>query len=95
MAIEAGCATLDQRNIGSQAHFVDVPSRIEVVESVESNLEIAKPRDCKLGVLDVRMVCDDLDLWVEPLRYFFGDLNARSALVLARVSFHLPVLSTS
>lgn len=55
-------------------------SSVEVVEGVEHNLEIAKPGDAELGVLDVGVMRDNLDVWVEPLCSLLGNLPNQLAL---------------
>lgn len=63
-----------------------MPPSIEVVEGIENDLEVAKPRNAELGVFDVGMVRDDLDVWIESLCRLFGNLPQKLAL---RNSAHL------
>lgn len=75
LAIETSSATLNERNIGSQAHLVHMSPSLKVVQSIEGNAKLTKPCDSKLVILDVSMVGDDLDVGVESLRSLFGDLH--------------------
>ena len=75
LAVEAGRAAFDQRDVGGQTHLVDVPPGIEVVEGVEDEGKAREPIDAELGVFDVGVVGDDLDRGVEFVGYFFGDLR--------------------
>lgn len=74
MAIEASRATLDQRNIGSQAHLVDMSPRIQVIQRIENDLEGPKPRHIELRIFDVVMVRLDVDVGVEASRGVFCNL---------------------
>jgi len=74
VAVEAGGTTLDERYIASQAHLVDMSACIEVIERVEDDVELLEPCDVELRVLDVVVVGFDLDVGVELLRRFFGNL---------------------
>lgn len=74
LAVETSRSALDKRNICSQAHLVHMPSRIEVVQSIENDLEVAKPGNAKLGVFNVGVVRNNLDVWVESLCRLFGNL---------------------
>jgi hypothetical protein len=38
---------------------------LEIIQRIENDLEALKPRDIELGVLDIVMVCHDLDVRVE------------------------------
>ena len=42
-----------------------MPSRIQVIQGVEDNVEALKPVDVELRILDVCMVCHELDVGVE------------------------------
>lgn len=75
LAIEASGATLYQGNIGRKAHFVDMPSRIQIVQSIEDDAEASEPRNGELVVLDVGMVSDDLDVRIELFSGLFGNLS--------------------
>jgi len=81
LSFETGCSTLDQRHIGGNTHLVDVTSRGNVVQSVEDNLEALEPLDIELRVHDVRVVCLDLDVRIESVGGFFGDLAHMLAIV--------------
>jgi hypothetical protein len=73
LAIEAGSATLDQGDVCGKAHTIDVTAGIEVVEGVENDDKLAEPVDIELGVLDVCVMCLDLDVWVELGSGLAGD----------------------
>lgn len=75
LAIEARGATLDQWHASCQAHFVDMAARIHIVERVEDETEGLKPRDIELGVLDVVVVCDDVNIGVELGSRLFRNLS--------------------
>lgn len=75
LAIKTGGATLNKRDIGSQAHLVHMSPSLKVVQSIEGNAKLTEPCDSKLVILDVSMVGDDLDVGVESLRSLFGDLH--------------------
>lgn len=49
-------------------------SSVEVVESVENNAKLLKPRNRELGILDVGMVGDNVDFGVEFSGSFFCNL---------------------
>lgn len=56
LAIEARRPALDERYVGSQAHPVHMPPRIQVVQGVENDVERREPVDIELAVFDIRMV---------------------------------------
>jgi hypothetical protein len=47
---------------------------IEVIERVKDDVELLEPRDVELRILDVVVVGFDLDVGIELLRRFFGNL---------------------
>jgi hypothetical protein len=49
-------------------------SCLQVVESIECDAKTTEPRDGELGVLDVGVMRDDLDVGVELLSSLFGNL---------------------
>lgn len=57
-----------------------MPPSVEVVESVENDLEVTKPWNAELDVFDVGMMRDNLDVWIESLRRLFGNLPQKLAL---------------
>ena len=65
LAVEAGSTTFDQWDVCGKAHAVDVTAGIEVVEGVEDDDKLAEPVDIELWILDVCVVCLDLDIWIE------------------------------
>lgn len=75
LAVEACGATLDQWHAGCQTHFVDMAARIHIVERVEDETEGLKPRDIELSVLDVVVVCDDVNVGVELGSRLFRNLS--------------------
>ena len=77
LSIEARRTTLNQGNIGSQAHLVDMPPRVQVVQGVEDNVEALKPVDVELGVFYVGVVSFELDIRVELSGGVLGDLERR------------------
>ena len=50
-------------------------SSVEIVQSVEDDVEAFEPGQAELGVFDIRMVGFDLDMGVELPRRGFGDLR--------------------
>ncbi len=65
LAVESRRTTLDQRNTRSQAHLVDMPSRIEIVEGIKDKCEALEPFRIELRIFDVGMVRFELDVRVE------------------------------
>lgn len=52
-----------------------MPSRFEIVESIEHELEAAEPSDVELSVLDIRVVGNNLDVRVKSLGSLLRNLN--------------------
>lgn len=75
LAVEASSATLNEGNVSSQTHLVDVAPCVQVVEGVKHHCESAKPLNAELSVLDIGMVGHDLDRGIELFRYFLRDLK--------------------
>lgn len=75
LAVEPCRTTLDQGNVRSQAHLVDVSSRIKVVKRIEDNCEALEPFYVELRIFDVGMVRFEFDVRVELGGAFFCDLN--------------------
>ena len=50
-------------------------SSIEVVESVENDIELAEPSHVELRIFDVGVVGFELDVWVELLGDFLRNLG--------------------
>ncbi len=73
LSVESRRATLNQWHVGCQTHFIDVAARFQIVQCVEDNLEITEPSDSKLFVLDICVVCGNIDIGVEPLGGFLGN----------------------
>jgi hypothetical protein len=76
LAVKARGAALNQGHIGGETHFVDMAARIEIVEGVEDQTEALEPGDVEFSVLDVVVVCDDVDVGVELGSRLFGNLSA-------------------
>lgn len=77
LAVEACGAALDQRDVGCEAHPVDMSARIQIVERVEDKAEALEPRDVELVILDVVVVCYDAHIGVELGGRLFGNLSGR------------------
>lgn len=75
LPVKACCAALDERNIGGQAHLVDMSSGFEIVQRIEDDSESLEPVDVKLGIFYVGVVGFELDVWVEFLSNFFRYLE--------------------
>jgi hypothetical protein len=73
LTVEPGGTTLDQRYIGRQAHFVDMSARTNIVQSTEDHIEPLKPLDVELGIHNVCVVRNDLDIGIESLGYVLGN----------------------
>lgn len=56
-------------------------ARIDVVEGVEDDVESLEPCDIELRVFDVVVVSFDLDVGVELVRRFFGNLLQRQRML--------------
>lgn len=79
LAKEAGRATLNQGDVRSQAHLVDISAGFEVVEGVKDNVESLIPLNIELRVLDVCMICHELHIRIEPLRRLLRNLLQSAA----------------
>lgn len=75
LPIESCRTTLNQGNVGSQTHLIDMPSRIEVVEGIEDKSEALEPLNVKLRIFDVGMVRLELDVRVELCGALLCDLK--------------------
>lgn len=51
-----------------------MPSSVEVVEGIEDDLEVAEPGYAELGIFDVGVMRDNLDVRIESLCRLFGNL---------------------
>lgn len=49
---------------------------VEVVQSIEDQIEAGEPVDVELRILDIDVMCFKLDLWVESTGALFGDLRS-------------------
>ena len=75
LPIEPCRSTLNQGYIRSQAHFVDMPSRIKVVKRVEDERKALEPLYVELRIFDVCMVGLELDVRIEFGGTLLCDLN--------------------
>lgn len=75
LAIEARCTTLNQGDVCCQTHFVDMPSCVKIIQSIEDDIEALKPFYIELRVLDVGMVRLELYVRIEFCRALFGNLK--------------------
>lgn len=57
-----------------------MPSSIKVIESIENDLEVTEPRNAELGVFDVGVMRDNLNVRIEPLCSLLGNLPHQLAL---------------
>lgn len=73
MSVEASGATLNQRYVGSQAHFVDVPPGVEVIQGVKDDSKASEPRHVEVRFFDVCVMSHNFDIWVEFLGSLFGN----------------------
>lgn len=81
LSVETGSATLDQRDVGGKTHLVHVAPGIQVVQCVEYHLELLEPGDIELGILDIGMVRNDLNIGIELPSGLLGDLYSVSLAV--------------
>ena len=75
LTIEAHCTALDQRDVGCEAHLVDVAAGVEIVQGIEDEVEGLEPLNVELGVFDVGVVSSEGDVGVEFGGGFFSDLG--------------------
>jgi hypothetical protein len=75
LPVEASGATLDQRNIGREAHLVNMSPRIQIIQRIENKAETLEPRDVELAILDVVVVRYDVDVGVELASRLFRNLS--------------------
>jgi len=68
MSLEASGPTIHHGHICCDAHLVDVPSGVYVIERVEDHLELFEEGDIESKILDVCMISFDFDLRVEFAR---------------------------
>ena len=76
LSIESSSTTLNKRNIGCQAHFVDMSSSFQVIESVEYQCKALEPVDVELRILDVGMVSRELHARIEFMCCLLGHLSS-------------------
>jgi len=75
LSIEAGGTTLNQGDVRSQAHLVDMPPRVQVIQGIEDEIEALKPVDVEIRVFDVCVVCFKFNVGIELPGGFFRNLN--------------------
>ena len=68
LPVETSGTALNQRDVSGQAHLVDMPSGIQVIQSVEDYCELLEPGNVELGVLDICMVSLQLHFGIELVR---------------------------
>jgi hypothetical protein len=52
-------------------------ARIHIIQCIENEIETREPLQVELLVLDVGMICDELDVRIEPLSHLFRDEGFR------------------
>ena len=75
LAIEARSTTLNQGHVCCQAHFVDMPSCVKIIQCIEDDIEALKPFYVELRILDVGMVRLELYVRIELCRALFCNLR--------------------
>ena len=76
LTIESGRATLDQGNIGSQTHLVDMTSCFQVIQSVEDHRKTLKPLHVEPRILNIGMISFQIHRRVELVRRILCYLNS-------------------
>ena len=56
LTVESLGATLDQRHVGHQTHFVHMAACVEVVQRVEDEVEALEPGYVEFRILDIRVM---------------------------------------
>ena len=74
LTIEACRSAFDEWHICCQAHLVDMPSSLQIIQRIEHNIESLKPINVELRIFDICMVGFKLDMRVEGGCAFFCDL---------------------
>lgn len=75
LPIEPRSPALNQRDISSQTHLVDMSPRIQVIQRIEHHIEGLEPLDVEGWILDIRMMRLQLDVGVEFARCFLRNLR--------------------
>ena len=75
LAIETRSTTFNQGHVCCQTHFVDMPSCVKIIQCIEDDIEALEPFYIELRVLDVGMVCLELDMRIEFCCALFGNLR--------------------
>jgi hypothetical protein len=81
LTVKAHCTALDQRDVGCEAHLVDMAAGVEIVQGIEDEVEGLEPFNVELGVFDVGVAGGEGDGGVEFGSGFFGDLGGWRAKV--------------
>ena len=71
LAQQACGAAFDKRNVREHAHAVDVLARLDVVQSVEDNVEGLEEEDVELGIHDIRVLRVNLHI-LSKLAHLLG-----------------------
>lgn len=79
LSVEARCSTLDQRDVGCEAHLVNMPSCIEVVQRIENNREALKPFDVEIWVLDICVMRFQFHIRIEFSSSILRNLGRKAA----------------
>lgn len=66
LPIEAGGTAFDKRPSCRQAHLVDMPPRIKVIQRIENEIETLEPVYIEFGIFDVGVMRFELDVRIEP-----------------------------
>ena len=74
LPIEPRCPALDKRNICRQTHCVHMPSRSQIIERIEHEIEALEPFDIEFRIRYVVMMCFKFDLRVKFASRLFRDL---------------------
>lgn len=74
LAVEASCSAFNQGHICGEAHFIDMSSRLQIIQCIEYNAKLSKPCNGKVVIFNVGMMGDDFDIWIELFGSFLCDL---------------------
>lgn len=77
LPVETRRATFDQRNVGRKAHFVDMSSRLQIVQCVEHQVESSEPLNVEVRIFDIGMMRFHLYVWIELGGALLRDLQTR------------------
>ena len=74
LSIEASRPAFYERHVGCQTHLIHMPSRVEIVQGVEDQVEALEPLYVELGIFDVCVMRFKSDVRVEFGGGLFGNL---------------------